>query len=74
MRWAASEARRASSPTGTRGFCLDDDATVPMPAEALAELITSDAIDDDEDSITIPMLRAPEPPAKTSLVWRKVRP
>jgi type IV secretion system protein VirB4 len=71
VRWAASELA-APSPTDP-GLPPDDDATVPMPPDALAELITSDAIEDD-DAITTPMVRAPEPPAKTSLVWRKVRP
>jgi type IV secretory pathway VirB4 component len=67
--WAASELA-AASPTDAGP--LDDAATVPMPAGALSELLSPETIDD--EAITTRVLRSREPPPKTSLRWRKVRP
>jgi type IV secretion system protein VirB4 len=68
--WAASE---LAPPSPTDPGLPDDAQTVPMSADALAELITSQASDDD-DAITTPIVRAPQPPPKTPLRWRKVAP
>jgi hypothetical protein len=69
VHWAASELAPASL---TDAGPLDDAKTVPMPASALEALMSSEALD--EDAITTRILHAPDPPPRTSLRWRKVRP